>query len=108
MADFVVVYIEEAHPSDGWFFHNNISIPQHRKLDDRIMAARKLEDIGTKCPIVVDQMSNDANKRYGALFERLYVIQDGVIVYAGERGPVGYKVEELESWLQNYKTGKAS
>lgn len=76
-------------------------------MEDRLEAARKLETIGTKCPIFVDQMSNTANAMYGALFERLYVIQNGVIVYAGERGPIGYNIEELAEWLQTFEEAAA-
>ena len=74
----------------------------HRNLDERLAAARKLELLDPQCPIVVDTMTDRANKAYGALYERLYIVLDCVIVYEGGRGPMWYKVEEVESWLYNH------
>lgn len=100
-----MVYIEEAHPTDGWAFENtNISISSHRKLADRIEAARYLEkDSAGKINVVVDNMKDESNKAYGGLYERLYIIQNGVIEYQGGKGPAGFKVNEVEDWLVNYK-----
>jgi hypothetical protein len=69
-------------------------------LDERLDAARKLELLDPHCPIVVDTMNDSANKAYGALYERLYIVIDGVIVYEGGRGPMWYKIEEVEGWLK--------
>lgn len=98
----MVVYIEEAHASDGWKFKNNYDINVHRSLEDRFSAANKLKELKPGCPIVVDKMSNDANKAYGGLYERLYILLDGVTVYEGGRGPALYKLEEIKEWLHNY------
>lgn len=102
IADFLIIYIEEAHPSDGWKFGNNIEINYHRNLQERIAAAKRLQSFGPKCSIVVDNMRDEANLQYGGLYERLYIVLNDVIVFAGERGPVGYRVEEIEQWLENY------
>ncbi|KAK6179413.1 hypothetical protein SNE40_011779 [Patella caerulea] len=100
--DFLTVYIEEAHPADGWCFSNNYDVSQHVKLADRIKAASYLLKAGIDCPVVLDNMQNDACAWYGGLYERLYIVLDGAIVYQGERGPMGYHVEEVESWLIKY------
>jgi thyroxine 5-deiodinase len=47
----------------------------------------------------VDSMSNGANLAYGALPERLVVIQDGAIVYYGGEGPDHYDLTELRGFL---------
>ncbi|KAL4832779.1 hypothetical protein H8958_016336 [Nasalis larvatus] len=47
-------------------------------------------------------MANSSSSAYGAYFERLYVIQSGTIMYQGGRGPDGYQVSELRSWLERY------
>lgn len=45
LADFLLVYIEEAHPSDGWASSDApFSIPRHRCLQDRLSAARLLQE----------------------------------------------------------------
>lgn len=99
--DFVVIYIEEAHPTDGWAFSNNFDIKNHRTIEDRIDAAKQLQTIGVNCPIVVDEMSNKANIIYGGFYERLYILLDDLVVYEGQRGPVGYDLHEMERWLDD-------
>lgn len=97
-----MIYIEEAHASDGWKFRNNYDINVHKSLEDRLNAANKLRELKPGCPIVSDTIENDANKAYGGLYERLYIILDGVVVYEGGRGPMFYKVEEVEDWLNKH------
>ena len=78
----------------------------HGSLDDRIAAARQLLEAQPACPVVVDDMKDEANYAYGGMYERLYVVLDSRIVYAGERGPGGYKIDELEDWLVAYRKTK--
>ena len=100
VADFVIVYIMEAHPTDGWAFNNNgFSVAEHKTLEDRIAIAKILEERANGIPLIVDGMSNEANVAYGAVPERLYIIQSGRVVYQGGQGPVGYKVNEVNDWL---------
>jgi len=101
-ADFLVVYIEEAHPSDGWSFKDNFDIASHQSIEDRISAAQVLRDTKTPVPIVVDHIDDNANKAYGGLFERLYVLQEGKVEYQGGRGPQNCHVPEVEEWLKVY------
>ena len=44
-------------------------------------------------------MEHDAENKYSGLPERLYVLMDGKIVYAGDMGPFGYSVDELDGFL---------
>ncbi|ESP05162.1 hypothetical protein LOTGIDRAFT_227840 [Lottia gigantea] len=94
----------EAHSSDGWRFENNFEFSTHTKLNDRVLAAKSLLKAGVSSAVVLDSMKNEANNQYGGLFERLYIVLDGVIVYQGERGPNGYRIEEVEDWLQAFCT----
>ncbi|CAH2328232.1 thyroxine 5-deiodinase [Pelobates cultripes] len=104
MADFLLVYIEEAHPSDGWVStDSSYQIPRHQCLQDRLKAAQLMVQGLPGCRVVVDSMSNASNSAYGAYFERLYVILEGKVVYQGGRGPEGYKISELRSWLEHYE-----
>ena len=48
-------------------------------------------------------MGDEANYVYGGLYERLYVVLNGRVVFAGERGPAGYDVTEVEDWLSAYR-----
>ena len=45
-------------------------------------------------------MDNKAGTAYAAMPERLYVVVDGKIVYEGDLGPFGYKLEEVEQYLE--------
>ena len=101
VADFLTIYIEEAHPSDGWAFHNNVSIRQHCSIEDRLAAAKMLESRKPPFPIVVDPLDNKANLAYGGLFERLFIIHKGKLAYEGGRGPELYIPSEVRAWLQN-------
>jgi len=105
--DFLAVYIEEAHPAERDHFTGNYDISTHQSFKDRLAAAEILdEEAGNtldNVPIVVDRMDNAANIAYAALPERLYVVQDGKIIYAGEPGPFGYNLEELDSFLSTQK-----
>lgn len=101
VADFLTIYIEEAHPSDGWAFNNNVSIRKHRCIEDRIAAAKMLETRNPPFPIVVDDIDNNANMAYGGLFERLFIIHKGKIAYEGGRGPELYFPCEVREWLEN-------
>ncbi|XP_019626689.1 PREDICTED: type I iodothyronine deiodinase-like [Branchiostoma belcheri] len=104
VADFVVVYVAEAHPTDGWALSGNMAtdIRQHRSLEERLAAAEMLALHDIPCPILVDTMDNAAARAYAALPERLYIVLDGVCVYRGEQGTGGYRPEEVRDWLQKF------
>ena len=104
IADFIFIYIREAHASDEWFLPGNpTSISQHKTLGERIHAAKHLSGSGIPFPILVDSMSNDANARYAASPERLCVILGEKIVFLGGRGPLNFDLDKMEVWLDNYK-----
>lgn len=63
-------------------------------------AARLLVKEDPLCPVVVDEMANTTAKRYGAMPERLYVLQAGKILYKGAMGPSGYSPLEVRSLLE--------
>ncbi|CAG01826.1 unnamed protein product, partial [Tetraodon nigroviridis] len=104
IADFLVVYIEEAHPSDGWVSTDAPhQIPKHRCLEDRLRAAQLMLAEVPESNVVVDNMDNSSNAAYGAYFERLYILRDERVVYQGGRGPEGYRISELRTWLEQYR-----
>jgi len=103
--DFLTVYIKEAHPSDGWMLPNAIRgghCRQHLTIEERRAIANEfIQDNNYKLPFFLDSMKNEACIRYQAWPERLYIIQDGVVVYKGMVGPFGYNVWEVRRWLEN-------
>ena len=104
-ADFLTVYIKEAHPEDEWQMESNVEedvcYPQPRTTAQRVAIARDfVERFGYPIPVLVDAIENPANAVYAGWPERLYVIDEqGAIVYKGEPGPFGFKPEEVEAWL---------
>ncbi len=94
--DFLVVYIEEAHPAELEEIAGNHEIRTHASLENRVDAANKLVELFDgefPCPLVCDLMSDEANAAYGALPERVYVIQNGVVKFQGGVGPHEYDLE---------------
>uniref|UniRef100_A0A2I3LI01 Iodothyronine deiodinase n=1 Tax=Papio anubis TaxID=9555 RepID=A0A2I3LI01_PAPAN len=85
---------------DGWAFKNNMDIRNHQNLQDRLQAAHLLLARSPQCPVVVDTMQNQSSQLYAALPERLYVIQEGRILYKGKSGPWNYNPEEVRAVLE--------
>lgn len=75
-------------------------IRTHRNLQDRLQAARLLLDRSPGCPVVVDAMKNQSSQLYAALPDRLYVLQEGRILYKGKPGPWNYHPEEVRAVLE--------
>ncbi|ELW65435.1 Type I iodothyronine deiodinase [Tupaia chinensis] len=89
---------------DGWAFKNNVNIRNHRNLQDRLQAAHLLLDRSPQCPVVVDTMQNQSSQLYAALPERLYVLQEGRILYKGKPGPWNYDPEEVRAVLEKLRS----
>jgi len=102
-ADFVTIYIAEAHPAERGHFRDNFDISTHQDMKERVAAAGTLRDeAGDKlsnCPILVDPMDNRAQLAYASIPERLYVVLDGKIVFVGGLGPHHYDIKAVDSFL---------
>jgi hypothetical protein len=105
-ADFLAVYIREAHPLDEWQMKSNVDqgvcYPQPQTLAQRIAIAN---DFTTRfhfpIPMGVDSMSDLANRLYAGWPERIYIVDEtGKIVYRGGLGPFNYHPEEARAWLE--------
>jgi len=116
-ADFLTIYIAEAHASDEWalpeaegagqIIPNGIVQPQSlaaRAALARCFAAR-FPGVGR---LVVDSIDNSANRAYAAWPERLYVIVDGVVVFKSGPGPFGYVLDDVRAWLEDNKGSSKS
>jgi thiol-disulfide isomerase/thioredoxin len=104
-ATFVMVYVREAHPTDGWSMESNdrvgVSLRQPRNYDERVEVARKCSkalDFGF--PMLVDTIDDAVGARYSGMPGRFYLIDpDGKVAYKSGRGPFGFKPGELEQSL---------
>ncbi len=94
---FLVIYIREAHPDDGWSFKPK-GINDPKTIDERRGVAGMCEDqMQYGIRTYVDEMDDAVMIAYAAWPERLYLIgEDGRVVYAGGRGPGGFKPAELK------------
>jgi hypothetical protein len=92
-AHFFVVYIREAHPTDGWVVPNNkFKIEDPKTLEERQTAARDFaKELKLTLPILVDTLDDQANNLYGGWPDRVYIIDaDGKIALKGGMGPGGF------------------
>ncbi|KAH1170841.1 hypothetical protein KIL84_006459 [Mauremys mutica] len=107
VADFLLVYIDEAHPSDGWaapgISPSSFEVRKHRNQEDRCAAAHQLLErfsLPSQCQVVADCMDNNANVAYGVSFERVCIVQRQKIAYLGGKGPFFYNLQEVRLWLE--------
>jgi len=114
----MVIYIQEAHPVDGWWLGKGIpglymklsgskaatDIYDPKTIEERRAVARRCEvALQYEIPTYVDEMSDGVNKSYAAWPTRLYLIGlDGRVVYAGGLGPFGFKPAELRAAIEGY------
>lgn len=104
-ADFLTVYVREAHPSDEWQMKSNVKddvcYAQPKTLEQRLAIANDFtKRFKYPLPFGIDDMSNAADLAYSAWPERIYIIDEsGHIAYRGGMGPFNYKPEEARNWL---------
>ncbi len=104
-ADFLTIYIREAHPDDEWQMQPNLDEEvcylQPKNEDQRVAIANDFaRRFKYPLPLAVDAMDDAANRAYAAWPERLYIIEGGRIVYEGGNGPFNYKPDEVRAWLE--------
>jgi hypothetical protein len=100
--DFVVVYIREAHPEEGWVVQMNrdqgiaIQDPESDAARTEVAATCAIR-LQIRMPVVVDKVDDEIARAYGALPDRLYLVgKGGRIAFRGEPGPFGFQPEALE------------
>lgn len=99
--EFLVVYVREAHPTDGWQLGINeqedILFAQPKSFEDRLEVAHEMcTKLEISIPTLIDAMDNQVGTDYAAFPDRLYLIgRDGTITYKGGPGPLGFKPAEL-------------
>lgn len=115
---FLMIYIREAHPVDGWWLGEGLAgkmvgkrfpkaatdVYDPRTMEERRAVAGQCEDaLQYGIRTYVDEMDDPVSKAYAASPTRLYLVgQDGRVVYAGGLGPFGFKPAELGSAIDRY------
>jgi hypothetical protein len=95
LATFAFVYILEAHANDEWPI-NELQIPQHKTLQDRIAAAANffsLYPLPSNVNILLDNQNNDFNETFSSWPFRYWIIHRGRI--ALKSMPEGHSGDEV-------------
>lgn len=92
-----MIYIREAHPSDGWDIGESIRDPT--TIEERRAVAGRCESaMSYGIRTYVDEMDDAVMVDYVAWPERLYLVDgSGLISYAGGRGPDGFNPTDLKN-----------
>jgi type I thyroxine 5'-deiodinase len=104
--EFLVVYIEEAHPVDAWQVSANLEddvlVATTRTEDERYRAAGLcITKLGIELPALIDDTDNRVERAYTAWPDRLYVIdRNGLIAHKSAAGPFGFKPADVEATLK--------
>lgn len=116
--EFLIVYIREAHPKDGWWLGKGLpglmlklskskaatDVYDPKAVEERRAVAKDCETaLKYGIRTYVDEMDDRVNEAYAAWPTRLYLVgTDGKVEYAGGLGPFGYKPKELGEALEKY------
>ncbi len=104
-ATFVMVYVREAHPTDGWKMEQNakmgVTAKQPTTYAERVDVCEQFKKaLKPGLTLAVDGITDPAGTAYSGMPARLYVIDPkGKVAYKGGRGPFGFKPGELEQAL---------
>ena len=104
-AAFYIVYIQEAHPIDGWQMPINVKedvlIASTLTEEDRCAAAGScVVDLGIEIPALVDGADDRVDRAYAGWPDRLYVIdREGRVALKTAPGPFGFEPAAVETTL---------
>ena len=106
--EFFIVYIKEAHPTDGWQIDDNenedVLFAQPKTAGERREVAEACA-VGLKLeiPTLIDDATDTVEQAYRALPDRLYLVgRDGRIAYKSEIGPFGFWPKKFGEAIEAY------
>lgn len=104
-ADFLTIYIKEAHPEDEWQMESNVDqgvcyMQPNTDEDRQAIVTDFKKRFDYPMPLGIDGMDNAAMLTYSAWPERLYIVEGGKIAYKGGVGPYEYYPHEVRDWLE--------
>ena len=104
--DFYLVYIREAHPTDGWQafsnLNNDVIHADPKDANERAeLAGVCMLKLGFTTPTLLDNMQNEVDDKYAALPEPSYVLdKEGKVYYRG------IMVSPVSMWIPSSKPSK--
>lgn len=104
--EFFLIYVREAHPSDGWQTPQNLyeevlyDAPVND--DERAEIANACQiGLDLKYPMLIDSIDDDVERKYVASPIRLFVIDEaGILTYAGDEGPQKFDPDSWENAIE--------
>ena len=105
-----MVYIEEAHPTDGWEMPSNLKehilVASAKTFGERDATADTcVVKLGIHIPSLIDNMNDSTERAYTGWPDRLYVIdRAGRVAYKSQAGPFGFHPKEMIPVLQSLAT----
>ena len=108
-AQFLMVYIREAHPESTILFPTGSGesilkkFTQTNSLDARVANAKSCTALlDVPFPMLIDAEDNGTLADYGGWPNRLVVVgKDGCIAWDSGQGPKGFQPNKLEQWLRS-------
>ena len=104
--EFLLVYIREAHPTDGWQVPANqrdgVLLATPKSIEQREENATScVRSLGIHFTTLVDNMDNKVELDYAGWPDRLYLVgKDGRIGWKSAPGPAGFRPPELEAAIR--------
>ncbi len=104
-AKFFLIYVREAHPSDGWWMLSNqkagIDLSQPQELASRRAIAQQCQShLNLDIPFLIDKIDDQVGSMYSGMPNRLYLIDSqGKVAFKNGRGPFGFHPRQLEQSL---------
>jgi cytochrome oxidase Cu insertion factor (SCO1/SenC/PrrC family) len=105
-AQFYFIYIEEAHPTDGWNDPDNVkdgaAFPNARSLQERVkVGGACAKGMKIPFPTLADEMDNHVGRAYNAWPIRVYIVdKDGKVAFKSVAGPFGFMIDQVKPELQ--------
>ena len=98
---FFLIYIHEAHPTDGWQtpqnLYDDVIFDEPQSEDERAEVAGACQiGLDLQLPMLLDSIDNAVEDQYVSEPIRLFVIdKDSKLTFNGAQGPFGF---DLEKW----------
>jgi len=110
VANFVMVYIEEAHAIDEWPINSGrynggkpVCYKQPKSMEDRMKIAADFKiNFNPRFPIYCDELTNFFSETYAGWPLRFYIMHNDIIKYIALPENSTYDIGHLRSWLGNY------
>ncbi len=100
--DIMFIYILEAHACDEWKLGTKYQIPQHKSLEERIMAAKQLKqtlDLPENAILVCDSMDNKFDTMYSCWPDRHLIVQNEIALVANQPSSYGYSRLDIFDYI---------